>query len=458
MGRSSVGGKGSGRRSGEPSETTWGEGTKRITTERIVKEKAQHPVVKALDKALADSDDMDVTEFFRMTFQAGADGIWIMRLLPNGEEVKVGTLKKDAPYPEDDVETFLLSQYGGPGSFVLKPAIKTSYGGMFRVSKQKRVRLGVSSDADAGMGSGLNQDADTMITRVLAREDKMHALNKIQEINARAAGPAKGEEMKADEVLTLVNAINASRPQDRTSEILLEMLRAERADRAAQLAASAQKNPLEMLLPVMAPLLGFLDKKLSPSTVSKWIDVIRNPAPVEPAETGLIGTLAGLAKDFMPYIQPLLQNAMQNMVTPPGQPRHLAAVPPAVAAAPSTPQPGGEGDDVATREYDDKDTIEVLDYVITCLDSHKFAEAYAALRTCEDTVDAIAPIMPGAEPMAFYFRLKDLDERLRERKDTLLEFIAYIQTQIEEFIKQQAQQGPPVETPPAPAAPSTPAA
>lgn len=452
MGRSSVGGKGSGRRSGE---ATWGDepGTKRIITERVVKEKEKHPVLKKLDKALEEIDDLDVTDFFQIVFDAGADAILICRVVPNGEEFKVGTLKKGMPYPTEDVETWLLNSFGGPGTFMLKPAVKSPYGGLLRISKNKRVRIGLSSEQDAGMMGGINSDADTMITRVLAREDKMHALNKIQEINARATGATKGEEMKAEEVLTLVNAINGSRPPDRTSEILLEMLRAERADRAAQMAASQQKNPLEMLLPVMAPILGFLDKKLSPNTVTKWIEILRNPAPVPEAETGLIGTLAGLAKDFMPYFQPILANALQTMVTPavPGQPpRHLAAVPPAVAAAPLPPS-GPGGDDVATREYDDKDTIEVLDYVITCLDSHKFAEAYAALRTCDDTVDAIAPIMPGAEPTAFYFRVKDLDDRLRERKDTVLEFIAYIQAQIEAYIKQQqAQQEPPAQTAPAP--------
>lgn len=453
-----MGGKGSGRRSGEPSEAWGGEaGTKKVTIEKVVKTgKAEHPVVKKLDRELGDIDEMDVTDFFKIVFECGADAIWIHRLLPNGEEVKVGTIKRDMPYPQDDVETFLLSQFGGPGTFVLKPAIRTSYGGLFRVSKNKRIRLGVSSESDGGMMSGLNQDADTMITRVLAREDKMHALNKIQEINAKAAGTSKGgDEMKAEELLVIVRELKGN---DRTSEILLEMLKTERERMSTLAAQSVQKNPMEMLIPIMTPLLTFLDKKLSPTTVTKWIEVLRNPAPApEPAETGLIGTLAGLAKDYLPMFQPIIANALQNMVTPAGSPpRHLASVPPAVAAAPPSTAPTAEGEDMATREYDDADTKEVLDYVVTCLDSHKFSEAYAALRTCDDTVDAIAPIMPGAEPMAFYFRVKDLDDRLRDRKDTVLEFIAYIQTQIEAYIKQQQAQG---EQPPAPAeAPAPPAA
>jgi hypothetical protein len=453
MGRSSVGGKGSGRRSGERS---WGdeeEGTRRVTIEKVVKDKPVNPVVKKLDKALDDIDDVDVTDFFQIVFDSGADAILICRAMPNGEEFKVATLKKGMPYPTEDVETFLLNTCGGPGTFVLKPAVKSPYGGLLRVSRNKRVRIGVAGEPDGGIGGGLNQDADTMISRVLAREDKMHALNKIQEINARG-GAAKGDEsMKAEEVITIVNAVKGS---DKTAEILLEMLRNERADRAAQLAATQQKNPLEMLLPVMAPILGFLDKKLSPNTVTKWIEILRNPAPAaEPAETSLMGTVAGLVKDFMPYLQPMIQNAMQTMVTPAGQPpRHLAAVPHAVAAAPPT-LPNPEGDDVATREYDDKDTVEVLDYVVTCLDSHKYAEAYAALRNCEDTVDAIAPIMPGAEPMAFYFRIKDLDERLRERKDTVLDFIAYVQKQIDDFVKAQKAQQEQQDPPPAAATPTT---
>ena len=101
---------------------------------------------------------------------------------------------------------------------------------------------------------------------------------------------------------------------------------------------------------------------------------------------------------------------------------------------------------MATRNYADDDTKEVLDYVITQLDEHKFPEAWAALRTCEDTADVIAAISPGAEPIAFWFAFKDLDERLRTRKDLSLEFIGYIQASIEAFIK--SQQNPPEETAP----------
>jgi hypothetical protein len=452
MGRSSVGGKGSGRRSGE---VGWGEeGTRKITTERIVKEKGTHPVIKKLDKALEEIDDLDVTDFFQIVFDSGADAILICRVVPNGEEFKVGTLKKGMPYPNEDVETFLLNSFGGPGTFLLKPAIKSPYGGLLRVSKNKRVRIGVSSESDAGLMGGLSGDADSMITRVLAREDKMHALNKIRELNDKASGSNKGggDEMKADELLTIVRELKGN---DKTSEILLEMLRNERQERAAMLAAAQQKNPLELLGPVLTPLLGFLDKKLSPATVGKWIDVLRNPVPSEPAETGIVGTVAGLLKDYMPMLQPYIASALQSMVTPgaPGAPRHLATVPPAVAAAPPTTTQ--TEDEMATREYDDADTKEVLDYVVTCLDSHKFPEAYAALRTCDDTVDAIAPIMPGSEPMAFYFRVRDLDIRLRERKDTVLEFIAYIQKQIEDYMKAQqaaqhgGEQAPPATAPPA---------
>ncbi len=98
---------------------------------------------------------------------------------------------------------------------------------------------------------------------------------------------------------------------------------------------------------------------------------------------------------------------------------------------------------MATREYEDADTKEVLDYVVTCLDEHKFPEAYASLRTCPDTQDVIAAIVPGADPQAFWFAFRDLDERLRTRKDVSLEFIGYIQLQIENWIKSQQ---PPAET------------
>lgn len=444
MGRSSVGGKGSGRRSGE---ATWGEevGTREVTIRKVIKEKDKepHPVVKKLEKALADLEDMDVTEFFKTVFDCGADAIWVCRVVPNGEEMKVGTIKSDAPLPWDDLETFILSQFGGPGTFMFKPAVRTSYGGMFRVSKNKRVRLGVSSEPDGGYMMGGQQDASVIITRALAREDQMHALNKIRELNARAAGTAKegGEEMKTEELLTVVRELKGS---DKTSEILLTMLQNEREERRAMLAAQQAKNPLEMLGPVLTPLLAFLDKKVSPTSVTKWIEAIRataNPAAAEPADTGLVGTVVGLLKDYAPMIQPYIAQMLQGAMAPSGpQPaRHLAAVPtPAVAAAPS-PSPAPTEDDMATREYDDEDTKEVLDYVIQCLDAHKYGEAWAALRGCEDTVDAIAPIMPGAEPMAFYFRVRDLDERLRTRKDTVLEFIAHIQTQIQAYMTAQAE-------------------
>lgn len=105
---------------------------------------------------------------------------------------------------------------------------------------------------------------------------------------------------------------------------------------------------------------------------------------------------------------------------------------------------------MATREYDDADTKEVMDYVVTCLDEHKFPEVFAALRTCPDTEDVIAKIMPGADPLAFWFAFKDLDERLRTRKDVCLEFIGYIQKQIEALIaaQQAAETAPPAQTPP----------
>lgn len=462
MGRSSVGGKGSGRRSGE---RTWGDeesGTREVTIRKVVKEKEGNPKIRALDRALGDVDDMDVTEYVKTCFDTGADAMWVCRVLANGEEMKVGTVRADATIG-DDVETFLLSTFGGPGTFVLKPALKSPYGGFLRVSKNKRARLGVANEADAGLGAGVSQDADTLITRALAREDKMHALTKIQELNARAAGAAKegGEEMKTEELLTVVRELKGS---DKTSEILLEMLRNERQERAAILAAQTAKNPLEMLGPVIAPVLAFLDKKVSPSTVTKWLEVLRNPVPsAEPAETGIVSTVVGLLKDYAPMIQPYIAQAIQGMVAPSGpQPatRHLAAVPtPAVAAAPPA-QPAPTEDEMATREYEDEDTKEVLDYVIQCLDAHKYGEAWAALRGCEDTVDAIAPIMPGAEPMAFYFRVRDLDERLRTRKDTVLEFIAHIQTQIQAYMAAQTEAAKAAgETVPEPAAsPAPPAA
>lgn len=105
---------------------------------------------------------------------------------------------------------------------------------------------------------------------------------------------------------------------------------------------------------------------------------------------------------------------------------------------------------MATRNYADDDTKEVMDYVITQLDEHKFPEVFAALRTCPDTEDVIAKIMPGADPLAFWFAFKDLDERLRTRKDVSLEFIGYIQKQIEALIaaQQAAEEAPPAPTPP----------
>jgi hypothetical protein len=53
-------------------------------------------------------------------------------------------------------------------------------------------------------------------------------------------------------------------------------------------------------------------------------------------------------------------------------------------------------------------------------------------------MDVVAPIVPGPDPMAFWFKLKEVDERMRTRKDVGLEFIGYIQTQIQAWMEAEA--------------------
>lgn len=451
-----AGNKNSGRR---PREAHWGDaeggGTKEVIIRTPLKEKAEHPIIKQLDRALVDVDDMDVTDFLKTVFDCGAEGLWVFRIV-NGEEYKVGTLKPHMDFG-DDGETFLLSHFGGPGTFVLKAAVKTAYGGMIRASKPKRIRLGLSSEQDAGSFAMPGNDADTIITRTLAREEKIHALNKIKDMNREPTVAKEEEGMKADELLVIVRELKGN---DRTSEILLEMLKTERERLSALTLQQTQRNPLEMLAPIAAPVLAFLDKKLSPGMVSKWVEALRNPRE-NPEPDSIWSTLGKLATDFMPVIQPFLINAMQGMNGAAAVPvaRPALARPPIAPTAPQPPVPQGATDEMATREIDDADTKEVLDYVMTCLDEHKFPEAWAALRSNEDLADVIAPIVPGPEPMAFWFKLREVDERMRTRKDLGLEFIAYIQTQIQGWIDQQRRLPPPAavergEVEPEPVAPS----
>lgn len=410
-------------------------GTSVVTTRTVVREKSEHPLIKKLNVALDSADDMDVTDYIKTVFDTGADGLWVFRIV-NGEEYKVGTLRPHMDFGED-AEDFLLNHYGGPGTFILKAAIKTAFGGMVRASKPKRVRIGLSSDNDAGSSAMPGHDADTIITRTLAREEKIHALKSIQAINAPREPRKEAEEMKPDELITIVRELKGS---DKTSEILLEMLRTERERMTQMQAASVQKNPLDLLAPIAVPLFALLDKKLSPGIVTKWIEALRNP--VEAPESMWAG-LRGLMNDLAPVIQPFMQHvaAAITPTTPAAQPRpslthHTPAVPSPIVVQP--PNPNAEGADMATRDFDDADTKELLDQVIIWLDEHKFAEAWAALRTCEDTLDVIAPIAPGPDPLAFWFKVRDVDERMRTRKDVGLEFIAYIQVQIQMWMVAQA--------------------
>lgn len=410
------------------------EGTETVTTQTITKQ-AGHPIIKKLDRALANADDMDVTDFMKTVFDAGAEGLWVFRIV-NGEEYKVGTLKPGMDF-SDDGETFLMSHYGGPGTFVLKAAVKTAFGGMIRASKPKRVRLGVSSDQDAGSYAMPGNDADTIITRTLAREEKIHALNKIKEMNREPVPRKEADDMRPDEIITIVNALKGS---DKTSEILLEMLRTERERMTVLQAASVQKNPLDLLAPMAAPLLAFFDKKLSPGMVTKWIEALRNPGPEAAPET-LWSGLRGILNDLSPILQPIIQNVVATL-TPPAVPGRPTLVPNLPALSPimvQPPNPNVEGADMATRNFTDDDTKEMMDQVIIWLDEHKFAEAWAALRGNEDTLDVIAPIAPGPDPLSFWFKVRDVDERMRTRKDVGLEFIAYIQAQITVWIAAQVE-------------------
>jgi hypothetical protein len=324
-----------------------------------------------------------------------------------------------------------------------------------RAGHNKRLKLGVADQADAGFNGSVGGDADMLITRALAREEKMHALNSIQKINASHGTAKGGDELKAEELIAVVRELRP--PQnDRTAELLVELLKSERERNAQFMAQQSQRNPLEMLAPVAAPLFAFLDKKLSPGTVGKWIEMLRNPAEAPVAQESFWTGLRSLLSEYAPVIQPMLVNLMQQNGGIPkaprmGQPAMPMPTPPSIPSAvrPPTDQPGGEDD--MQRDYEDPDTKDVLDYVMTCLDEHKYPEAWAALRTCEDTQDVIAAIVPGADPTAFWFAFRNLDDRLKERKDASLEFIRYIQQQIETFVQQQQAQAQAGAEPPAPA-------
>ncbi len=408
------------------------------TTRRKVVQEG-NPQIRHLLKALADSDVMDLNTYIKCAYENGADQIWAHRVV-NGEEMKVATLTPDTSTGED-IETYVLNNYGGPGTFLFKPAVRSSYGGfMWARGRDKRVKVGVANEQDGGMFTGYGTDIDSRMSRLLGREEKMHALHQIQDLNVkwedrRTKKPEEDDDVKSADLVALITKSNEQMMALVMKQHDLEIAR-------INATAAAQKSPLDLLVPAVAPILGFLDKKLTPGTVTKWLSAFRdNPAPDE--GSGFWSMATAVAKEAMPYVQPFFANVIQQMQQP-AQPAR-GNRPPVVPAQPLRlvkPQPQSTEteteEEKMQRAYDDKDTKDVLDYAIECIDAGNYADAFASLRTCEDTMDAIGKIMPGSSPQSYFFTIRELDPRLRDRKDAVCNFIEYVQKCIVTYQEQLA--------------------
>lgn len=407
----------------------------------------------AVAEALEDASDMDLSTYLAAAFEGGAAQIWVYRVVPGGEEYKVASLTPDTPIPGDP-ELHMIDKFGGPGTFIFTPAVPSNYGGFLKVknAKSKRMRIGVANEGDAGQFTGIGTDLDSRMSRLLAREEKMHALHQIQDLNAKwdekgGAKNQKEDDVKSEDVAQLVTVMSKSQ------ETVLAMMQKQMDLEIARVNASSVKNPLEALAPVLAPVLGFLDKKLTPGTVTKWLAAFKeNPTNTE--EGGFWPSLFSAAKEYLPYLQPMLQEIMTKVQPSQPQPAQPAQPPlRLVEPRPTTPpQPTGGAD--VQREYDDPDTKEMLDFAIQCIDEGNFPDAFASLRSNDETMDIIARIAPGASAQSFWFMFRDLDDRLRTRKDACLNFIEYVQKCVtalqEEIAKSQLLTGAkPTPEPPA---------
>ena len=408
-------------------------GAYEVTTRKIVRPVSERKdtETRALDRALEHADKMDPDAYARTVFSIkGAERIQVSRVMPDGREVSVGFLTPDTLDVGDSITDYLLSQFGGPGAWVLKPARPAKVGGFICYGKYKRVTAGVSALSDGGMARGSLDDVD----RTLADRTKRLAALEATQIMERAVKANQGGEegMKAEDFKTIAEAMALVRGNGGASETVLLKI----VDRLDGLEKKIDRPAWESLIASLTPILTPLLATIKPGTLAQYAAIAKGwmaaPVTMAPERPWWEG-LAALVKEALasPALQPLVMKLMETAER--GQPAPRQALP--------AGQPGQEVKPImAVREFTDPDAQEAVHSIVAYLEQRKFAEASAVMRQVPEFMSWVFGVRPDVEPPAYWFGLKALDKRLSEMKATALEFIEYVQEENQRLIEAAEKQ------------------
>ena len=397
---------------------------------------ARDKELSALNRALREADRMDGDAYVRAVFSVeGPERITVHRLLPDGREAAVGYLTRETLQGEDSVDTYLLNQFGGPGSWILKPARPSPHGGGYiSYGRYKRVMVGVAASSDAGTAQGTLDDAD----RMLAERTKRLSVLEVTRVMAESMQPKGGEEaLKAEDFKVIAEALATVRgPANGASEAVWLRL----VDRLDSLEKKVDRPAWEALIASLTPILTPVLASLKPGTLGQYATLLRRfmaPAGVAAVpERPWWEGIAALVREALasPALQPLIVKLAEGMQTGPVP---VAPVAPKALAASSQEGPRPP----AVKTFTDPDTLDAVNAVVGYLGERKFGEAWAVMRQVPDLAAWVAQVEPEVEPQAYWFGLKALDPRLSDgtMKVTCLEFIEHIQRTISEFLAAQEE-------------------
>lgn len=394
-----------------------------IIRKRVPLKPSQQEKVKAkVNLALRDHEHMSAAQFCETAFSVEEiDELWVERLLPNGDNYKIGRLTRAVFSAQEDFEPWFLSQYHGPGKFLLKPAV-----GGWWVGPMKTVRLGTGDDIEAGYDQGV--DVDRELGRVLKRESSLAAITQLKRLNNPAPSTKEDEdEMKVDDFTKLVTAIAALRGEGGGDGVaaLREELRGLREELHARPAGSATDLLAQLVQsPAITTLLGFIPRSLIGKILMGLVP--RPPeAPPAPTPPSFVDQLRSILEQ--PTVVQTLAPLVQVLAAKLGAPASAAPHPQALTTG---------GPAVATFQTEDDDLKEQITYIVQMIGERKFADAYATFKAEPVLHPFVAAIAPGVEPIPFWNKVKTLDARLRPMLDNGLDFVRHVQTQIEVMLAQ----------------------
>lgn len=398
-------------------------------TRRPITDPLQDRLKSKVNLRLRQHDRMDLTSFVRAAFAIDEiDTIQVERILPNLEHFKVGVMLKEHALEQGDLEAWVLTNYKGAGKFVFKPTCQGVW-----VGPQKIVRLGTGEN-NAGYDDGA-EDADTMVAKALKRESNLSTIRQLREMNNPAA-PKGEEEMKPGEIIELIKlgqGMNGG-----SSEVA--QLRAELA-----MMRDAPKptmfSGIEPLIPLLTPLLGGVSKGLLSRIVLSLLPQ-REPAPMPDPPPSLMDTARSIMEHPMvsaaiSQLMPLLMTKLNAMPTAPAAP----------APTPDAPQLEGVTR-VPTFSTTDPDVKEMVDFIVSAISERRFPDALSGFQAFPELASSfIGNIMPDLNPVPFVMRLRTLDDKLREQRDNLRDFVEYVQGQIATMLEAQNEPDPPPRKP-----------